>query len=337
MSWLEPWVLLRLFTAGLSAALFTFAALVAVRILRHGHLREATEGQLALERQAELASTLVRVAAVVQVLALIMSAVAADRLSGAIRGAMCGYGVVEANPWGWPSLASSLGAALAAGVLLQLLALDRRVRGLDLMKPIALGCVAMAPLALADGALATAWLGRLDLTVVASCCSTTLGSLETHGALYRDGPRLLSAWGALIGVPLAIAAALFAGRRTALVGLAGAITLAVLPLSLGAVVLEVAPHVYEVPTHLCPFCLLKRDAYFLGYPLFGAIFLAVVWGAGTSLAAPLSRGANTRLAFAGFARSRMTRQAAAWAIALVLGSVPVVLYAVASQGASLFR
>jgi hypothetical protein len=44
-----------------------------------------------------------------------------------------------------------------------------------------------------------------------------------------------------------------------------------------------------------------------------------------------------RTAFPAFAQSRMARQAWALAIALVLGAVPVGLYAVSSPGASLFR
>ena len=65
--------------------------------------------------------------------------------------------------------------SLAAGVLLQLLALDRRVRGLDLMRPLSLLCIAVAPLRAMDTVLSSAWLGNLDFSVVASCCSTTLG------------------------------------------------------------------------------------------------------------------------------------------------------------------
>jgi len=138
---------------------------------------------------------------------------------------------------------------------------------------------------------------------------------------------------------LAIGVALFALRRPrrAIVALSGALALAVGPLALGAVTLEVAPHVYEVPQHLCPFCLFKADAYFIGYPLFGAIFLAVVWGLGAAAGALASSGVLAREAFPSFARSRMTRQALAWSFALVLGALPVVTYAVASPGASLFR
>jgi hypothetical protein len=339
MTLLEPWVMIRLVAGAVATMLFAYGALVGAKILRFAHLEEATEGRLSLERQAELAATLVKVGAIVQLLACVVTVVAADRLSGAIRGAMCGYGVVDQNRWGWVSIVATIVAGTLAGVVLQLFALDRQVRGLDLMRPLAASCIALAPIIAIDWGLAGAWLTRLDLSVVASCCSTTLDEARREGLAYWQGPRQFATWGALVGVALAIAAAFFALRRPRrpIVVLSGALALVVAPLALGAITLEVAPHVYEVPQHLCPFCLFKADAYFIGYPLFGAIFLAVVWGLGAAAGAVVSSGVHAHDAFPAFARSRMTRQAFAWSFALALGALPVVMYAVASPGTSLFR
>jgi hypothetical protein len=336
---LEPWVLARIVAAVVTASLFTYGAVVGARVLRHAHVQTATEGQLLLERHFELAGQLVRFGAVAQLFALLLSVLAADRLSGAIQGAMCGYGVVHQNRWGWMSLATTVLVSMAAGVLLQLLTLDRGVRGLDLMRPIASLCIAIAPLALLDTMLSSAWLGSLDFSVVASCCSTTLGEGRRESAVFWQGPRILATWGAVIGSVLAIATALWAFRSPARrhVTLAGATALAAIPFAVGAVILEVAPHVYEVPEHLCPFCLFKADAYFIGYPLFGAVFLAGVWGLGAAVAAVLARGEHARAAFPAFARSRMIREVSAWVLALLIGALPVALYAVSSPGASLFR
>jgi hypothetical protein len=339
MTLLEPWVLARVIAAVITASLFAYGAVVGARVLRYAHVEAATEGQLLLERHFELAANLVRFGAIAQLFSLLLSLLAADRLAGAIQGAMCGYGVVDHNRWGMLSLSVSAIVGLAAAVLLQLLALDRQVRGLDLMRPVAVACLALAPIALIDTVLASAWLGGLDFTVVASCCSTTLGESHRDGAAFFEGPRLITTWGALVGAGLAIAIALAASRKPArgLVSVAGVVALVTLPLAVGAVILEVAPHVYEVPEHLCPFCLFKADAYFIGYPLFGAIFFAATWGLGGAVGAWLAKGEHVRSAFPAFARSRMIRQACAWALAVALGTVPVATYALSSPGASLFR
>lgn len=339
MTLLEPWLLARIVAAVVTASLFAYGAVVSARVLRHAHVETATEGQLLLERHFELAGNMIRFGAIAQVLSLVLSVLAADRLAGAIQGAMCGYGVVHQNRWGWISLGVTIAVSLLAGVLLQLLALDRRVRGLDLMRPLAVLNIVLAPIALLDTVLASAWLGSLDFSVVASCCSTTLGETHRDEAAFWQGPRLLATWGALFGAAVAIAASMVASRRPvrSVVFPAGALALVVLPFAVGAIVLEVAPHVYEVPEHLCPFCLFKSDAYFIGYPLFGALFMAVTSGLGAASAALFAHREHTRSVFPAFARSRMSRHAFAWVAAVLIGAAPVGLYALSSPGASLFR
>lgn len=335
---LEPWVLLRL-TAGVVAfAFFARGALTARRVLRHFDVHRATEGQLALERQLELAATFARVAAVVQVSALMLSVLAADRLSRGVRGAMCAYGVFSAHEWGFRSLAATGAVALAAGVVTQLYAFDSRVRSLDLARPLAIATCVMAPLSLLDLAAASKFLLGLDLSVVASCCSVQLDPVAVAGETHASGPRVLFTGLALGGGLLSIAGAFMAARSPTRprVLLAGAMSLLTLPAVLGATVLEVAPHAFEVPSHVCPFCLLKPDVFALGYPLYAAVFLATAWAGGAALSALLSRADAPKAALGRFAAGRLRRGALAWGCALVLGALPVVRFALVAGGASLF-
>ncbi len=335
---LEPWVLLRL-TAGLVAlALFARGAATAQKVLRHFDVSRATEGQLALEKQLELAGTFARVAAVVQVLTLALSVLAADRLSRGVRGAMCAYGVFSAHEWGFRSLAATLGVALAAGVVTQLHAFDARVRTLDLARPLAIATCVMAPLSVLDLVSASKFLLGLDLSVVASCCSVQLDPVGASGEAHAAGPRVLLTAMAVAGGVLSIGTALGAARGPSRVRVvvAGLVSLLTLPVAIAATVLEVAPHAFEVPTHVCPFCLLKPDVLGIGYPLFGAIFLATAWAAGTAACALLARGPSAEVALAAFAPRRLRLGAIAWACAFVLGAIPVVRFAVVSGGASLF-
>lgn len=336
---LEPWVLLRLVAGLVAALLFVRAALVARKVLRHFDVKRATEGQLALERQVELAATFVRVGAVVQVLALILAVLGADRMSRAVRGAMCAYGVFGANPWGFRSLAMTGAVALAAGVVAQVYAFDARVRTLDLARPLASLTLVMAPLAAIDLALAAEFLLRLDLTAVSSCCSVQLDPVAAAGEAYATGPRVLATALALVLGLVAIAVALLARRTPSplRVAMAGVASLVALPTALAASVLEVAPHAFEVPHHVCPFCLLRTDVLAVGYPLYGAMFLAVTWAAGAGLSAVLARKAAAEDVLATFSRTALLRGAVAWSVALALGIAPVARYAIVSGGASLFQ
>jgi hypothetical protein len=338
---LEPWVLFRLAAGLLACALFVRAAWTSARVLRHWEVARATEGQLALERQVDLAWTFVRVATVVQVGALALSALSAERLSHGVRGAMCAYGVFAANPWGFPALFVTGGVALAAGVLAQLYAFDSRVRSMDLVRPLAAATLLVAPLAGVDLFFSARFLLNLDLSVTASCCSVQLDALAAGSGGFASGPRRLAAGLAPLAIAFSIALAYLATRkpvslRVPLVALAGLVSLVALPIALTAAILEVAPYVFELPQHTCPFCLLKSGALALGYPLFGAIFLAAVWGAGAGASALLSRTAAARAALVSFARERLRREALAWLVVLVLGAAPIARYAVVAGGRSLF-
>ena len=308
-------------------------------MLRHFDVKRATEGQLALEKQIELAATFARIAAVVQVLALALSALAADRLSRGIRGAMCAYGVFSAHPWGFRSLAATAGVALAAGIVTQLYAFDGRLKSLQLARPIAIVTCVMAPLSAIDLASAGKFLLGLDLSVVASCCSVQLDPIASAGETHVAGPRVLLTVLAVVGSLVSIAAALLAARsptRARILG-AGVASLLTLPLALAASVLEVAPHAFEVPNHVCPFCLLKSDVLGIGYPLYGAMFVAVAWAGGAAASALLSSAGDAREALLRFAPRRLRIGAAAWACALVVGALPVVRFAIMTSGASLFH
>lgn len=336
---LEPWVLLRLGAGLVALLLFTRGAVTAQKVLRHFDARRATEGQLALEKQLELAGTFARVAAVVQVLALVSSVLGADRMSRGVRGAMCAYGVYSAHEWGFRSLFITGGVALAAGVVTQIYAFDARVRSFELARPLAIVTCVMAPLSLLDLAAASKFLLGLDLSVVASCCSVQLDPISAAGEAHATGPRSLVTALSVVGVLLAVGSSLFAARSPtrARVVFAGGLSLLALPAALAASVLEVAPHVFEVPTHVCPFCLLGADASAIGYPLYGALFFAVTWVFGVASSSVLSRERAAELALGEFASRRLRLGATAWVCALILGAFPVVRYALITDGASLFH
>jgi hypothetical protein len=339
---LEPWILLRLAAGVVALILFLRAARTSLRIVRRFDVARSTEGQLALERQAELSATLVRVGTIVQIAVLALAMLAGDRLSATIRGAMCGYGVFHASPWGFRSLAATTTTAIAAGVIAELYALDARVRSFDLARPLAVATLVLAPLAALDFALASAFALNLDLSVVASCCSVRLDAIAL-GIVAPTGfgstARVVATTGALVAASACTLLALRAARRprTGSFLAAAFATLVALPFALAACVLEVAPHAFELPQHVCAFCLLRPSVLGLGYPLFGAILVATTSGIGVGLGALLARSDPARAALAPFARARLRREAAAWAAAIVLGALPVARYAVVSGGASLFH
>jgi hypothetical protein len=175
------------------------------------------------------------------------------------------------------------------------------------------------------------------LSVVASCCSVQLDAVASARAVTASGPRALSVVLAAVASASCIILAILCARRPrrALAVITGAIASVALPLGMAAVILMVAPYAFEVPQHHCPFCLLRGDVAYVGYPLFGAMLLGAIWLFGAAASAMLAR-AKVKDAWAAFASSRLKRGAIAWAVCIAMCVVPIARWAIVSNGAPLF-
>lgn len=335
----RPWILARLSTGLAASALLVVGLAVGWQVLRHFRVARSSEGQLALERRAELVASLVEVALGATIVGLVLAVLGADRTTASIRGAMCAWGVLDVSPWGFRSLGISALAALACALWIAVHRLDLALRRPALTRLKFAALFALAPLVLADLFASTAYALDLDLRVVASCCSTGLDAARAvAGGASSGGPRDVAALAFVGGAMASIALALFArsrpsARAAMLVGLGSLVAGAA---AIPAVVWWVAPHVYETPVHLCPFCLLHADVLGIGWPLFGALFAATALGLSAGVTGalerasgepPVARALESRLAIA---------TAVAWSLALLLALAPIVRWTVVSGGASLF-
>ncbi|MGF1468048.1 MAG: hypothetical protein ACFCGT_18150 [Sandaracinaceae bacterium] len=336
---LRPWILSRLLAGAAVAVLAAVAVVVAYRVLSHWRVGATSEGQLALERRAELVASVVQVAAVVAVLDLVMTVLAADRLTASIRGAMCAWGVFDASPWGLWALGVSALAAAACGFWVVLHRLDLRLRRPSLTWRKFLGLFAVAPLLWLDLGVTSAFFLDLDLTVVATCCSVGVDDLaraSTGAAASAPTTWALAALGAALG---ATAASLLAARRPgpgAAWSAAGLSALAA-AVALPAIVGFVAPHAYGTPIHRCPFCLLRpEEAGGLGWPLFAALFTAALAGTALGLVEAQRRQSGAPAEVSAVEQRLGAVSAVAWVAAILLAAAPVVRYAWVTGGAPLF-
>ncbi len=329
---------LRVIAGAVATLLILRASFTALTVLRRFDLIRATEGQLALERRVELAATFVRVGAGAQIVALVFSALAADKLSHSIRGAMCAYGTFSSSPWGFRAFGVTVVSAVAAGTVVQLFEVDAQARGMELTRVLAWATLVLAPLCALDLVLQLLFVFDLDLSVVASCCSVQLDPVAAARQSTLEGPRVVLVVLALVMAAMCVTLALMSARRPRRpqVAVIGAAALLALPLGVAAVVLEVAPYVFETPQHHCPFCLLHGDVAGIGYLLFGSMFAGAVSLFGAGLSAAFAKAPTLQATWSSFAASRLRRGALAWGVCVVLSIVPVAHYAVVSHGAALF-
>lgn len=335
----RPLFLARFLSGTTAAVLCVVAIWVAYRVLKHWRIGASHEGQLALERRAELVATLVQAGLMLALMGLVLTVLAADRSADSIRGAMCAYGVFDSTTLGFWPLLTSVVASLGCALWLVFHRLDLRLKRPTLTRSKFKALFALGPIVWIDLAVFLGFASQLDFDVVASCCSVGLDG----GVLGRWGADSSGAGAMIFTVAVALAfcaaAALIWTRRRP--GVASSTTAALLSLGAAAtmvpaILLYVAPHAYETPHHLCPFCLLHADVAGIGWPLFGAVFVGTALGSATALLEAFRKRSGEPQAVSDL-QGRLGRWGAfAWACAALFALAPIVRFAVISGGASLF-
>jgi hypothetical protein len=302
---LHPGVIALLGGSLLVSGLLLGSAWHAVRMLRRWDLTSGSALQLTLERRTYLVSALVGWALAFELASLFLYVYTADALAPMFTGAMCAAGTLHANGYGYPALLLRLVVFVCAALWLVVNHADNLGHDYPLVRTkygLLLGLAALVPL---EAWLQARFFLSLEPEVITSCC----GSLFSTGGVGA-GARIAS----LPPVPSAVALYATAGtaagagvalRRTGSGALAVVLGIAAglaLLAGLGALISFVSPYVYELPTHHCPFCLLRREYGWVGYPLYAALLGAAVCGMGAGVLAPFRRIPSLAAALPAFQR-----------------------------------
>lgn len=332
---LQPGVLALLTGEGVVLYFVAVSAVLGLGVLQHWDYQSSSARQLVLERRTYLLSTVTGYAVGFTALSLFLFLYVADDLHPLLVGAMCATGVLNADPLGWYALAAKGVLLLVGGGWVLLNRLDQQAEDYPLVRLKYALLLVLAPLVVADAVLEFRFFRGIRPDVITSCC----GSLFT----FRGGPLasslvslppLPSLWllAGVGGAQLLTGALSLRCDSRALRLAYGALSALLLPVGIAAVIAAVAPYIYELPNHHCPFDVLQRGYYFVGYPLFASLIASGFFGSMTGLFEPLRRRPTLAPALAR-AQARWTR----WSLLGLVVFAAVVAWAVASSGLSLTR
>lgn len=298
---LQGWAVALLVCFAATATLGLYGAVIAVRVLRYWNHGEDTARQIELEAQTWLSSALVQYGLGCQLFSLLLLVLAADSFAGQLAGAMCAAGAFAANDFGVPALLVKLALVFFSGYWLLLHQLDQQVESYPLVRLKYGYLLLLVPFLLLDGLLLVSYLGSLEPDVITSCCGVLFRSPSTDGRNLLDPfsiPLLLT-----IFYPLAAGLLAFGGwqalrmrrgrpiRPLALAWYGGG-WLLFFPVALWAVTIFFSSYIYAMPSHRCPFDILKADYGGIGYPLYLSLFGGTFLGSGCGLAALVGRRAG---------------------------------------------
>jgi hypothetical protein len=258
----------------------------AIRVLRHWDIRSGSEGQLALERKTYLISTIFSYLLGFELFSLFLFVFTAEHLHDFFVGAMCAAGSLNVNDYGYFTLIVKIFTFMFCGVWMIINHADNRAHDYPLIRPKYKLLILLTVTIGLETFFQTNYFMGLRADVITSCCGT-LFSAETKSiagemaGLPLYGTRIVFYLAVILTLRVGIHV-LVTGRGAAAFGLLAGVTTVV---SLVAVVSFISPYFYELPTHHCPFCLLQKDYYYIGYPLYLSLFLAGITGMGTGVIA----------------------------------------------------
>ena len=281
-------VLALLACSVLACAVALGAAAAALPLVVRWAPEDAGAAQLARERRAVLIESAAATVFAAQLVAVVLFVAAAERLHPLLPGAMCAAGTFQASRFGYPALALEILALVLCGLWLLIHRATRTAASTGLVRFKLLFLIAVAGVVAAATALEVRAFVDLDPAILTSCCATIFDA-RAGGADRRLGatlaalpvPTVRTTFFAVLGATLLLGARATRRGRSPVPFSLSALLLGVV--SVAALVAWVAPSVYELPTHHCPFCLLASEHAWVGYPLYAALAVAVVAGAGSGL------------------------------------------------------
>jgi len=271
---LSPEVIALLLLDTLFVLFGFFAFIVSLKIAWFWERDASSEAQFALEKKAVLVATIIKYIFYLKLPLFLFFIFTADTISGLITGAMCAAVVVNSVDFGLILFSLKITNLYLFGFWLILNAVDLNDEHLPYSRAkFALYCVAFFFL-LGEVGYDFYFFTALNIDKIVSCCGTLFSAASTSSIAFMfELPHPLL-FGTFYGF-FALHGVLFY-KKEAL----GFLVTNVLfvPVSILALILFFGTYIYELPTHHCPFCLLQKEYYYVGYLLYITLFGGTFFG-----------------------------------------------------------
>ena len=186
---------------------------------------------------------------------------------------MCGAGVITANVYGTPLLTLKLIILALLTLWLYLNFYDMSTKNYQYFKQKSWLFIGLFLLIVGELFLNFSYLSNIDTHIAVSCCSTLFGQLEGANPLPfgLTIPLLLLLFFLLYA--LTILTLNLNYKKLYIFS-----NLLFLYIAYYAVVYFFGTYIYQLPTHKCPFCMLQSDYFYIGYLVWGFLFIGTFIG-----------------------------------------------------------
>jgi len=251
----------------------TIAFFISLKIYLKWDLNATNQRQYQLEKQSHLVATIIKYIFILKLPMFLFFAFTADKLSNVIPGAMCAAGVVGSVSFSSSMFFFKILNLYIFGFWLVLNSYDLKREDLPYTKyKFLLYCVGFVSLVI-EIFYEISFFTSLDPTRIVSCCSTIFSASTPILSFMFQTNKIYFAY-AFYAVLLLIIVFYMTKRYTAYLFL----NIAYLIVSIVSLIIFFGPYIYQLPTHHCPFCVLKKDYDYIGYILYATLYIGTFYG-----------------------------------------------------------
>ncbi len=254
--------------------LTTYIFFVSIQILRYWDKNSFSTRQYQLQMKSYLAATVVRFIFYVKIPLFLFFIYTLDHLAVLLPGAMCGAGVVNATIYGTPLLFVKILNLYLFAFWLVLDKEDRLSKEQKYTKvKFILYCIAFGTF-ISEMLLEFSMFSSIDIQHVVDCCgvifSTTAQTYLSEILALQPEVHV----GLFYTLYVIILIGYFRHNRYVF-------SIANFFFVLSALISLIAifgTYIYELPTHHCPFCMLQKEYFSIGYFLYTFLFIGTFFG-----------------------------------------------------------
>ncbi len=264
-------VIIYLVSQTILLALQLFVIFWVISILKNWDFTSTSQKQYKLEKKSYLVILIIFFALVVKIVLIPYFAYVIDNLFNIVPGAMCAAGVLSANEYGVKLLALKIFIVFFNFIWILINSEDLKQKDYPYIKIKLYFFIFIFILTVIEYFLDMLYFTNISLDDIVLCCSIIFGVQGSDFLPFGlDTTRLIILF--YLFYLLIILANIL--KQAFISFLANIIFIYFAYLS---VVNFFGTYIYELPTHKCPFCLLQKEYYYIGYLLWSTLFLGVFY------------------------------------------------------------
>ncbi len=252
----------------------SLAFVMSFKIVLRWDSSATTELQYTLEKRSYLSATIIKYIFYIKIPLFLFFIFTLDKISFVLPGAMCGAGVVNASEYATPLLFLKVINLYLFAYWITLDSEDMKRESQPYLKQKFSLFLVFYLLFIIEIALETTMFLNIDIKSVVDCCGAIFSNNDdTYLSLVLSMPHSL-----LLSLFYGNFILMYLASRFSQVTLFAFLNLTFIFISLISLVSFFGTYIYELPTHHCPFCLLQQDYNYVGYLLYGVLFIGTFRG-----------------------------------------------------------